>query len=209
MAAPTPATEGTDVVLDTTGGCIYRQGIATGRNAKCMEIICEPASAARALICVVGLNTGTDEVQRVELTGSPTGGTFTLTYSGQTTAGIAFDATAAAVQSALVALSNIDTYDVVVTGPNGGPWYVWFTGTLGVTNVAAMTASGAGLTGGTTPSVDITTKTAGVAGGFSPLSVGYATVVKNVQGIKAIYAKSASGSATVSWREVEPMSNVI
>ena len=38
-----------------------------------------------------------DEVQTVTLTGAPTGGTFTLTYGGQTTSGIAFDAAAATV----------------------------------------------------------------------------------------------------------------
>src|SRR5262249_41925037 len=48
-----------------------------------------------------------DEVQTVTLTGNPTGGTFTLTFSGQTTAAIAYNASAATVQSALQALSSI------------------------------------------------------------------------------------------------------
>src|SRR3954465_8763162 len=50
---------------------------------------------------------GTNEVQTITVTGTPTGGTFTLTYSTQTTAAIAYNATAAAVQTALEALSNI------------------------------------------------------------------------------------------------------
>ncbi|MDX2863304.1 hypothetical protein PV338_45035, partial [Streptomyces scabiei] len=37
-----------------------------------------------------------NEVQSVAITGDPTGGTYTLTYSGQTTAGIAYNATAGA-----------------------------------------------------------------------------------------------------------------
>jgi len=108
---------------------------------------------------VVGVN----EVQSVTITGGPTGGDFTLTYAGQTTGAIAFDATAAAVDTALEALSNIEVGDVAVTGDAGGPYTVTFGGALAFTNVAEMTASGAGLTGGTTPAVAIATVTAGVA----------------------------------------------
>lgn len=104
-----------------------------------------------------------DEVQTATVTGAPTGGTFTLTWSGQTTAAIAWNATAAAVQSALAALSNIGAGNVQVTGANGGPYTVKFIGSLANTDVAAMTASGAGLTGGTSPGVTIATTTAGGA----------------------------------------------
>lgn len=105
---------------------------------------------------------GVHEVQTVTITGSPTGGTFTLTYSGQTTAAIAYNATAAAVQAALVALSNIDTGDVAVTGgPGPGtPYVVTFGGNLADQDVAQMTATGS-FTGGTTPAVAVTTTTAG------------------------------------------------
>lgn len=92
--------------------------------------------------------TGTDvnEIQQVIV--DATGGTFTLTYSAQTSAAIAFDASAATVQTELEALSNIAPGDVVVTGPAGGPWQVEFTGTLAGTNVGKMTTSSASLTGG-------------------------------------------------------------
>ena len=106
---------------------------------------------------------GTNEQQSVTITGSPTGGTFTLTWSGQTTSAIAYNATAATVQTALEALSNIGVGDVSVSGSAGGPYTVTFTGDLGLSDVAAMTASGAGLTGGTTPGVSIATPVAGVA----------------------------------------------
>ena len=43
-----------------------------------------------------------DEVQRVGHTGSVFAGTFTLTFDGQTTGTIAWNASAATVQSALV-----------------------------------------------------------------------------------------------------------
>jgi len=104
----------------------------------------------------------TDEVQTVTITGGPTGGTYTLTYSGQTTAAIAYNATAAAVQSALAALSNIGAGNVTVTGANGGPYTVAFVGTLANTDVAQMTHTDS-LTGGSSPAVAIATTTAGGA----------------------------------------------
>jgi hypothetical protein len=88
-----------------------------------------------------------DNLQTVSL-GSPSAGNFTLTYKSQTTATIAYNAAASAVQSALEALSTIDVGDVTVTGSAGGPYAVVFGGTL-AQDVTAMTGSGAGLTGGT------------------------------------------------------------
>jgi len=97
----------------------------------------------------------TAEVQTVTVTGGPTGGTFTLTYSGQTTAAIAYNAAASAVQTALNNLSNLD--GATVSGSAGGPYTVTFP----AGNVPQMTASGAGLTGGTTPGVNVVTGTPG------------------------------------------------
>jgi hypothetical protein len=95
----------------------------------------------------VGIVTIKNEIQMVVT--DATGGTFTLTYSGQTTAAIAYNATAAAIQTALETLSNIAPGDVaVVRDVVTGPFTVTFMGTLGNTNVAQLTASGASLTGG-------------------------------------------------------------
>ena len=82
-----------------------------------------------------------NEVQTVELSPAAVGGNFTLTYSGQTTGNIAWNASAATVQSALEALSNIGVGDVAVTGSAGGIWTVTFQGALGGTNVSEMTGS--------------------------------------------------------------------
>jgi hypothetical protein len=105
---------------------------------------------------------GANEVQTVTITGSPTGGTYTLTYSGQTTSSIVYNATAAAVQSALEALSNIAPGDVTCGGgPHPGtPITVTFTGLLGGTDVTQMTATGS-FTGGTSPAITVTTTTPG------------------------------------------------
>jgi hypothetical protein len=74
----------------------------------------------------------TDEVQTVTLSNA-TGGTFRLAFLGQTTAAIAYNASAATVESALEALQAVD--QVTVTGNAGGPWTITFAGTHADTNV--------------------------------------------------------------------------
>lgn len=103
------------------------------------------------------------EVQTVTVTGGPTGGSYTLTFSGQTTAGIPYNATAAQVKTALEALSNIGAGEVAVSGgPHPGTAIVvTFGGQYLGDDVAQMTASGASLTGGTSPAVAVATTTAG------------------------------------------------
>lgn len=89
---------------------------------------------------------GTDEVQTVTVTA--TGGTFTLSFGGQSTGNIAEDASAATVETALEALSTID--GVSVSGSDGGPWTVTFdTGNVAKTDVELMTGDETNLTGGT------------------------------------------------------------
>jgi hypothetical protein len=113
---------------------------------------------------------GTNEVQTVTITGTPAGGTFTLTFRGATTTGIAYNADAAAVETALEALSTIGDGDVRVTGgPGPGtPYVITFINDLGHQNVSNVTASGASLTGGTTPAIAVANTTAGSSVGFNP-----------------------------------------
>ena len=120
---------------------------------------------------------GTDEVQSLVV--DATGGTFTLTYAGQTTAAIAFDATAAAIQAALIALSNLAAGDVVCAGGpvNSSPVTITFGGTLAGRNVAQITTTATSLTGGAgtatcttstagvTPTLDVTVETCKTADG--------------------------------------------
>lgn len=123
------------------------------------------AYVSTRLDSAMGIAPERNEVQSIIIGGTvpPTGGTFTLTYAGQTTAGIAFDATAATIATALIALSNIGPGEV--TG-SGGPMpdtlaLMTFSGTLGSTNLAAMTGSAASLTGGTGNVVTIAEATKG------------------------------------------------
>jgi hypothetical protein len=122
---------------------------------------------------------GTDEVQTVSHNG--TGGTLTLTFEAQTTAAIAWNANAATVQAALVALSNVGPSDVIVTG---GPWPALmtfhFTGALGEANRTQMTSSAASLTPGGSTITHATT-----VGGVAPAS--------GVEKAIAVYVVDADG----------------
>jgi hypothetical protein len=84
-------------------------------------------------------------VQTITIAGGPTGGTFTLTYGGQTTTGIALKASAATVANALAVLSSLGAGTVGVTQDSTGLIY---TITVLAASPTAFTASAAGLTGG-------------------------------------------------------------
>lgn len=88
-----------------------------------------------------------DNNQTVSL-GAPSAGNFTLTYKGQTTANIAFGATGATVQTALLLLSSFPAGTVTVSGSAGGPYTISLLTTL-ASDLTAITGNGAGLTGGT------------------------------------------------------------
>jgi PKD repeat protein/type 1 glutamine amidotransferase len=99
----------------------------------------------------------TSETQTVRVNNA-TGGTFTLTFQGQTTAPIPYNATNAQTRAALEALSNISDQDIGVTGNaiNTGNQTVAFDGQFAQQDVPLLTADTSGLTG-TNPAVAIAT----------------------------------------------------
>src|SRR6266705_3090618 len=70
-----------------------------------------------------------DNNQTVTL-GAQSSGTFTLTYKGQTTATIAYNAAASAVQTAFLALSTVGAGNATVSGSVGGPYAIALSGAL-------------------------------------------------------------------------------
>lgn len=80
---------------------------------------------------------GVNEFQLITLSQLGYGG-FYLTFNGQTTAFIAYNASTTTVANALKALSNIGDNDVAVTG-SAGAWVVEFKGAYANTNVPEMT----------------------------------------------------------------------
>lgn len=120
----------------------------------------------------IGGTGGTQDVQTLTMGGTPTGGTFTLTWNAHTTPAIPYNATAAQIQKALEGLAGIGVGSVVVTG---GPFpastiKVTFDGLLNGTTTA-ITATNTGLTGGTAPAVTIAHTVTGASNTGSYLHV--------------------------------------
>ena len=107
-----------------------------------------------------------DEQQTITITGSPTGGTFTLSYQGETTAALNHNSSAATVQSALETLSSIGSGNVSCSGGDlpGTAVVVTFQGTLENTDADPLMPDGSGLTGGTSPAVTVEETTKGCCG---------------------------------------------
>lgn len=124
--------------------------------------------AGQVLGLVPGTGTAVNEVQTVTITGTPTGGSIRLIFNGQTTAAIAYNAAAAAVQAALEALSNVGVGQVTCGGGAfpGTAVTVTFTGTLAGRAPPTLVATSS-LTGGSSPAVAVAVTTAGKpAGGY-------------------------------------------
>jgi hypothetical protein len=137
----------------------------------------------------------TDEEQTITKSGTVTGGTFTITYSAQTTSAIAYDATAATIQTALEALSNLAPGDVEVYG---GPISttavtIVFKGTLAGTNVAAITVDSTSLTGGGSYAVATS-----VAGGAAITSIAQRPVSRMQVDIYVDTSAGALGTTKVT-----------
>ena len=89
---------------------------------------------------------GLPQSTTLTITGTPTGGSYKLTYLGEETASIAHNANAAAIKAALVALNDsLGADDFTVTGT--GPFTVVARGG------GAVTVTTVALTGGTSPTV--------------------------------------------------------
>ncbi len=146
-----------------------------------------------------GVSMPGNEVQQVAV--NATGGTYTLTYSGQTTATIAYNATAQAVLTALEALSNIPTGALRVTQTVAiSPAFTYtieFGGSLGESNVTQMTSTATALTGGTATAA-VTSPT----GGAAISSIGLVPVLPTQVCIYAFPSAQASISATTN--ETDP-----
>ncbi|MBN1974913.1 MAG: flagellar filament capping protein FliD [Sedimentisphaerales bacterium] len=112
-------------------------------------------SAQNSMIKVDGFPScsAVSEVQTLSRFKDPTSGTYTLTYEGQTTADIAYNASPAEIQAALEALTTINPGDVTVGGSenglNDGDLTITFNNTLG--DVSMISANGSNLSPGSYP----------------------------------------------------------
>ena len=111
----------------------------TGTLASSAQLITATSSLVPASSSTLTY-TGTADIQVVTL-GSPTGGTFTLSFGGQTTSALAYNASAATVQTAFLSLSSVGSGNATVTGSAGGPYTVTFTGSLANITQSPITAT--------------------------------------------------------------------
>lgn len=150
----------------------------------------------------------TNEVQTVTVAAD--GGTFTLTYDAQTTSALAYNISAADMQTALRALSNIAADEVTVTGgpgdPGGtAPYTVTFVSGLGGTNVSALTSNAGSLTlaASVVPTIQAQNPTSGnwydVLVGAAITATGL-TVLKVYPGITPVANAAASDVLPATWR---------
>jgi hypothetical protein len=109
-----------------------------------------------------------------------------LTFNGQTTTAIPYNATTADVRSALEALSNINYGQITVSGgPHPGTAItVGFGGQYEHTDIPQMTTTGS-FTGGSSPAVAVTTTTTSSLSG----------TVSGITVPSQVYANAAAGAA--------------
>ena len=121
-----------------------------------------PASVVYRQGMVLGQVTGNNEVQTLTLaTAGTLGGTYTVAFGGVTSAAIAFNATAATVQTALEAMASIGAGNVAVTGTtptaSGGVLTLTFQNLLGYADVPLATLGVGSLTGNSASAITLAT----------------------------------------------------
>lgn len=139
---------------------------------------------------------GVNEVQTI--TGAATGGSGPLTFNGQPTAAVAYNATAAAIQAALVALSNVGAGNVVCAGgPLGTAGVtVTFQGALANAPQSLITV-GAGFTGG---AVTVAETTHGVTATYAGYAAPGALLIDTTN--QKLYQNTGTQAAPV-WTKVD------
>lgn len=156
--------------LAIPSGAASSTGYGIHVKGACADVLVEDVTATGFVNGVrLAGNEGTtgsaSAVQVVAIGGSPSGGTYELglwPIAGgdlQTASGIAHNASASTVQSALEGLAGIGAGNVAVSGSAGGPWTITFQSSLASRWVPLLRASSS-LTGGN-PTISVTETTRG------------------------------------------------
>lgn len=112
---------------------------------------------------------------KIYFNGTPTAGTFSLTYGGQTASGIAYNASAATIQSDLRGLSSIGSGNCTVTGSgtSADPFVFQLAGTLAGTTPLPLSGNGSGLTGASLSVYSLDTRSLAISWNEIPTASGY------------------------------------
>lgn len=147
-------------------------------------------------LVIPNLAAGTNEVQTLAKTGTVSGGTFKISFQGQTTAAIAFGETAANIITALNLLSNVDSGDITATGGPAGTADVVFTfaGRYAGVDVPLMVVDSALLTGGGSYGITQTT-----AGAYSANPGGLTDIYAVRFGLDGFHGVAVPGQLIQTW----------
>lgn len=134
------------------------------------------------------VNEVTPEITTVDR-GTSTGGTWTLTVDGETSGAIAYNANAAAVDTAVEAITGVTSVTVTGAGTVADPWVITFVDT----GPKVVSGSGASLTGGDS-TLTVTRTQVGVDGiAAADTTITYDTLVGTIPTALPTYASLASG----------------
>ncbi|MDA0810574.1 MAG: hypothetical protein O3B68_21485, partial [Planctomycetota bacterium] len=130
----------------TNGAVLLRVGtqrLGDSENGSTLTI----STAASGLGTVVTGSTETNEIQELSLPATFNGVNFTLTFNGETTAALNFNATAAQIQTALGNLPSVTAGDLIARGGplNTDPVSIEFAGAFARQDVSQITVNSAGL----------------------------------------------------------------
>ena len=132
-------------------------------------------------------------IETITITGTPTGGNWTITVGGLTTADIPYNATATQVKTALELLASVGAGNSIVQGgPGPGtPWAICLIGAAAGQAITVAQSIGSPFTGGSSPAI------AGVAAG------GGVTIVSAVNGQIAVKIVSADTQGVQAQLQLE------
>lgn len=191
VSAATPAEVFTATLGSTSAGT-FTLSVSAGGNTQAATIAYNASSSTFQSAVAALTNVGSGNVTASGSSGgpytfsfAPSLGTITVSINGngltggsatisnaqgtntQTTAGIAFNATAATLQAAIVGLPNVGAGNATVSGSAGGPFTITYASSIGT---VTTTANGASLTGaGAQPTATVTSNLAGgQTGAFGP-----------------------------------------
>ena len=120
---------GTDGVANLSGYALSNFTLSQAAQDSKVKVDGFPSSAA------------VSEVQTASLSAAPASGTFTLTYRGETTAAINWNATADDIKAALELLSTVNTDDITVSGPIADGTTFMFASSLGNVDLIMINSS--------------------------------------------------------------------
>ena len=157
------------LALGSTEGVFLTANSATATIASAITGTAGMTVGGLGSLSLTGLNSGlsgANAVQTITFNGTPTGGTFSLSFNGATTAPITYTTVVATldanIQAALAALPTIGSTANVTVGGTATAVTVTFGGALTGAGQNLITVALNALSGGSTPGLVVTNSTAGV-----------------------------------------------